>query len=124
MTQLIVGGVYLPETSHDKYQCYPEELSVSLDMISGRRVKEIRGIVQKISYSYDYMGNDLWRQLAAILRSGNTIPVTYLPDNSDAMATGTFLVDSSTQPVFAFSKDGVGFWHNVAFTLREVKPHA
>ena len=36
---------------------------------------------------------------------------------------GTFLVDSITQPTFAFSKGGVGLWHNVGFTLREVKPH-
>lgn len=32
MTQLIVGGVYLPQTSGDKYQCYPGELNVTVEM--------------------------------------------------------------------------------------------
>lgn len=123
MIQLIVNGIYLPETSKDKYQCYPGELSVNVEMISGRTVREVRGHVQMITWSYDYMGNDLWRQLAAVLRGNTAFPVSYLPDDSDAMATGTFLVDSITQPAFAFSKDGVGLWHNVGFTLREVTPH-
>lgn len=123
MTQLIVDGIYLPQTSHDKYQCYTAELSVPLDMISGRRVKEVRGVVQMISYSYDYMGSGLWRQLAAVLRRGDAFPAAYLPDDGDELRTGTFLVESMTQPAFAFSRDGAGLWHNVAFTLREVKPH-
>ena len=108
MTQLIINGIYLPETSRDKYQCYPGELSVN---------------VQMITWSYDYMGNALWRQLAAVLRSGKAFPVVYLPDDSDTMATGTFLVESMTQPTYAFSRNGVGLWHNVGFTLREVTPH-
>lgn len=123
MIQLIVNGIYLPETTKDKYQCYPGELSVNVEMISGRTVREVRGHVQMITWSYDYMGNDLWRQLAAVLRGNIAFPVSYLPDDSDAMATGTFLVDSITQPTFAFSKGGVGLWHNVGFTLREVTPH-
>ena len=123
MTQLIIDGIYLPETSRDKYQCYPGELSVSVEMISGRTVREVRGHVRMISWSYDYMGNTLWRQLAAVIRAGRSFPVVYLPDDSDNMAAGTFLVESLTQPTFAFSRDGVGLWHNVAFTLREVEPH-
>lgn len=123
MTQLIVNGIYLPETSKDKYQCYPGELSVNVEMISGRTVREVRGHVQMITWSYDYMGNTLWRQLAAVLRGNTSFPVVYLPDDSDTMVSGTFLVDSITQPTFAFPKGGVGLWHNVGFTLREVKPH-
>ena len=122
--QLIIDGIYLPETGWDQYRCCPMELGESLPMISGRMVREIRGVVQTISYSYDYMGNDLWRQLASVLRSGGSFPVTYLPDDGDEMRTGTFLVDSLTSPTFAFSREGVGLWHNIAFTLREVKPHA
>lgn len=122
--QLIVDGVYLPYTSRDRYQCCTAELGESLAMISGRMVREIRGVVQMISYSYDYMGNEGWRRLASVLRSGRSFPVTYLPDDSDEMRTGTFLVDSMTNPTFAFSRDGVGLWHNIAFTLREVAPHA
>lgn len=125
MTQLILNNsVYLPETSRDKYKCYPSLLGTQVDMISGRRVLEVRGWVQIIEYEYDYMGDSLMRQVLAVLRSGQSFPVAYLPDNSDTLAVSTFLTQDFPQPTFAFSKAGVPYWHNVSFTLREVKPHA
>ena len=122
MVQLIINGVYLPETSRDKYSCFPEVLSQQIDMISGRRVYEERGKVIKITYSYDYMGNDLMRQVLSVLRSGQSFNVTYLADDSDTMRNGVFLTESITNPTFAFSKSGVPYWHNFSFVLREVKP--
>ena len=123
MTQLIINGVTLPETSHDKYRSYPAELGAQVDMISGRRVIEVRGTVQMISYEYDYMPAALWRQLAAALRSNAALTVQYLPDDGDELITSTFLVESRTEPVFAFSRHGAAYWHNIAFTLREEYPH-
>ena len=124
MIQLILNGqVELPETSRDKYKCYPATLSQQVDMISGRRVLEERGHVQMIEYSYDYMGNELMRAVLGILRGGASFPVAYLPDEGDTLVTGMFLTESITQPTMAFSKAGVPYWHNFAFTLREVKPH-
>ena len=123
MTQLIINGITLPETDYDRYKCYPSQLSVQSDMISGRRVNEIRGTVQKINYAYDYLTPTMWRQLAAVLRSGNSMTVQYLPDDGDSLITSTFLRESLTEPTFAFSKNGVACWHNIAFTLREVSPH-
>lgn len=124
MTQLIINNnIYLPETSHDKYQCYLNSLSTQLDMISGRRVLEQRGLVYMITYSYDYMGNDLMRQLFEVLRSGQAFPVAFLPDGSDELSTSLFFCDSITNPSFAFSRGGTPFWHNIGFTLREVTPH-
>ena len=124
MIQLILNGqVELPETSRDKYRCYPATLSQQVDMISGRRVLEERGHVQMVEYSYDYMGNDLMRQVLGILRAGNSFPVAYLPDEGDELVTGQFLTESITQPTYAFSRGGVPYWHNFGFTLREVKPH-
>ena len=124
MIQLILNGqVELPQTSNDKYRCYPATLSQQLDMISGRRVLEERGHVQMIEYSYDYMGNELMRAVLGILRGGTSFPVAYLPDEGDTLVTGMFLTESITQPTFAFSRSGVPYWHNFAFTLREVKPH-
>ena len=124
MTQLILNGqVALPETSRDKYRCYPATLSQQVDMISGRRVLEERGHVQMIEYSYDYMGNDLMRQVLAILRSGKSFNVSYLPDEGDEAVVGIFLTESITQPTYAFSKGCIPYWHNFGFTLREVKPH-
>ena len=124
MIQLILNGqVELPETSRDKYRCYPATLSQQVDMISGRRVLEERGHVQMIEYSYDYMGNELMRSVLGILRGGTSFPVAYLPDEGDTLVTGMFLTESITQPSMAFSLSGVPYWHNFAFTLREVKPH-
>ena len=124
MIQLILNGqVELPETSRDKYRCYPATLSQQVDMISGRRVLEERGHVQMIEYSYDYMGNALMRAVLGILRGGTSFPVAYLPDEGDTLVTGMFLTESITQPSMAFSRSGVPYWHNFAFTLREVKPH-
>jgi len=123
ITQLIVNGIYLPQTAGDKYRCYPAELGTQVDMISGRRVWEIRGHVTKIDYSYDYLTPALWAQLAAVLRSGTAFPVSYLPDDGGGMVSSTFMVESLTPPVFAFSRRGEAYWHNIAFTLREVEPH-
>lgn len=123
MTQLIIGGLVLPQTSRDRYSCYEEDLGSQLDMISGRRVTELRGKVQIISWSYDYLGDDLCRPLLTILRSGGSFPVSYLPDTSNELQEGTFLKTSLTNPTFAFSRGGKPFWHNIAFTLREVSPH-
>lgn len=123
MVQLILNGIYLPETSRDKYSCYETLLGTQIPMISGRIVTEIRGKVQKVHYSYDYMGNELCRQVLEVLRSGKPIEVVYLSDDSDTMKSSRFFVESLTNPTFAFSKRGVPYWHNLAFTLREVEPH-
>lgn len=124
MTQLILNNsIYLPETSGDKYKCWPELLSTQVDMISGRRVLEVRGTVQKISYSYDYMGNELCRQVLSVLRSGAPFPVAYLPDDGDGLVSSSFLCEALTPPTFAFSDDGKPYWHGLSFTLREVTPH-
>ena len=124
MTQLILNNsIYLPQTSRDKYRCYPTELGTQVDMINGRRVFEIRGSVWMIEYEYDYMGNDLMRQVNAVLRSGQSFPVIFLPDNADEMSSSTFLTQSFPTPTFAFSRGGVGLCHNVSFVLREVQPH-
>ena len=124
MTQVVLNGsIVLPEPSRDQYLCYPATLSQQVDMISGRRVLEERGHVQMIEYAYDYMGNDLMRQVLAVLRSGQSFPVAYLPDEGNALVSGVFLTESITQPSMAFSKSGIPYWHNFGFTLREVKPH-
>lgn len=123
MVQLILNGIYLPETSRDRYSCYEELLGTQIQMISGRTVTEVRGKVQKITYAYDYMGNDLCRQILLVLRTGEPLVVSYLADDSDELKTGMFLVESLVNPTFAFSKRGVPYWHNLSFTLREVTPH-
>ena len=124
MTQLIVNNVVLPQTSNDRYQCYSSELGETVEMISGRIVKEVRGWARIIEYSYDYLEPDTWRALAAALRSGGALHVDYLPDTADStgLQTGTFVVTSLQNPTFAFSDGGRAIWHNISFKLREVEP--
>lgn len=126
-TQLIFldssGEIEVPYTSLDKYQCYPEEIGSQVEMISGRMVMESRGHVQMIKYSYDCMPDNLWRRIAALLRSGRAFTVSYLPDDGNQMITSQFICTDLTPPKFAFVLDGVPYWHNIEFTLREVSPH-
>lgn len=121
--QLIVNGLALPVARGDRYSCYEEDLGTQLEMISGRMVTELRGKVQVISWSFDYLPDEVVRPLLATLRSGGPFPVQYLPDNADQLAAGSFIKTSLTNPTFAFGRGGRAYWHNIAFTLREVAPH-
>lgn len=122
--QLIIDDVALPTATHDRYQAYPEDLTVDVQMISGREPQEARGTVWRIVYSYDYMGDDKCREVLGVLRRSGPKTVTFLPDNSDKLVTSKFKVTSITNPTLAFFKGGVPKWHNFGFVLREVKPHA
>lgn len=127
MTQINLNNTLpLPEVSRDQYSCWEEDLSVQVDMISGRRVIETRGRVQKVKYSYDYMGRDLLNQALAVLRSGAPFVATVLRDTGDYY-TSNFVVESVSQPTMAFSRrkgdEEADFWHNISFVLREERPH-
>lgn len=124
MTQIILEDILLPEASYGKFSCWEENLSVQIEMISGRMVTEIRGKVWKASWSYDYLDNETTRKILGVLRSGKPIQAAVLPDNSDSLVPGRFLVESLTPPVYLCSDGGVPLWHGLAFTLREVDPHA
>lgn len=126
MTQINLAGWNLPEVSRDNYACWEEDLSVQVDMVNGRRVIETRGRVQKARYAYDYMGEDMLRNVLAVLRSGAPFIATVLRDTGDTY-TSTFLVESMEQPTMAFSRrqgdEEKAFWHKISFVLREEKPH-
>lgn len=126
MTQLIIDNIVLPQTSNDRYQCYPVELSETVEMISGRIVKEVRGWSRVIEYSYDCLDPATWRTLAAALRAGTALAVDYLPDTAagTALQSGTFIVTNLQNPTFAFSDGGLPVWRNIAFSLREVTSNA
>lgn len=123
ITQIILDGVRLPMSSRDRYACWEDVLSVSLEMIAGNVVREIRGKVWRASYTFDTMDNDLLRQVLEVLRRGDSFPAAVLPDNGDALIASQFHCESLTPPTFAFSDGGEPIWHNLAFTLREVDPH-
>lgn len=123
--QIILGGEKLPYTSGDKYTCYEEDQSTLLTMAAKNMVKEVpaKSKVWIVKYAYDYMGNDKCRRVLEILRSNGSIIASVLPNNGDELIPAKFFVTDITQPTFAFAKGGVGLWHNLSFSLREVEPH-
>ena len=123
MTQLIVNGLVLPQTSNDKYSCWEEQLAVSVTMASGRQVTELRGKVYRIQWSYDYLGAILTNAILSALRSGQPLMVDFLPDNGTELLTSSFWVSEIQNPTFAFAHNGDPLWHNIGFSLREVNPH-
>ena len=123
MDQLIINGVRMPEISRDGYSCWEEDLSVQVDMISGRRVVERRGKVWKLSASYDYLEDSVLRPALAVLRSSAPFIATVLPDNDSETVTSKFLVESLTPPKLLAFDGETPVWHGLAFTLREERPH-
>lgn len=124
MTQLIINGITLPETSADRYTAHPEDLKLQATMISGRIVTEKRGTVWVVSYSYDWLPDSIWRPLAANLRDASPMPVIFLPDNGDEMISDTMVTTALTNPVYAFARYSRPYWHNLAFSLRSERPYA
>lgn len=124
MTQLIINGTSYPETSHDKYRVWLEDLGAKLRMAGGNLVFEKRGQVYHISYEYDYFTPEMMNKCLSDLRSGNEINVGFLlPDNT--MASGLFRCIKFPTPVFAFSKgfddDARSYWHGISFELEGVE---
>lgn len=123
-TQLIINGVILPTTTHDRYKSYPTELKEQLTMIAGNIVEEVRGNVQIIEYSCDAMPDQKYKEVLAVLRGKSTLSVAYLPDDGTTeLVTSRFVVQSFTPPSLSFYDRGVPKWHNLSFVLREERPH-
>lgn len=121
---LIISGIYCPEPDFDGYRAYEDTLLEQIPMISGRLVEEVRGNVWRIDYTSGQMRDNTVKQLLTSLRAKGSKPVTFLPDDSDDMKASTFLVESLTPPTLAFFDGSEPVWTGLAFTLREVKPHA
>lgn len=124
--QLILDGIYLPEARRDRFSCWEEVVQRQIEMIDGSIVLEAMEPQPKIwraSYSFDYLGNDRLREILSVLRSGRPFPAAIQPDDRAEMISSMFVCDSLTPPTWAFSRQGVGLWHNLAFTLREERPH-
>ena len=129
MTQLILdsGGysIRLPESIKKGYTAYEEDLSEDVTMISGRVVRELRGVVWRIEYQYGYFSEEEKNRVIAACRKGRQQPITcaFLPPDSDAMLVSTFLVTSFQSPRFMWSTDGKPLWADFSIQLREVNPH-
>lgn len=126
MTQLIIDGISLPESVKGGYTANEQPLSRSIEMISGRTVKEVRGNVWVISYQFGYFDDDLKNKVLASLKKGEREPVTcgFLPQESaEELSYSEFFVTSYTRPKFMWSSNGKPLWGDYRIELREVRPH-
>ena len=138
MTQLILDigseSLVMPESQKNGYAVHEEPLVQSIDMISGRRIREYRGMVWTVTYQYGYLSDEDRVKFLNICRKGttSTIDCNILIPTTDEMVTSTFMVTSYREPKFAWGRiimeDGqektVPLWGDYSIELREVKPHA
>lgn len=138
MIQLIldVGGesISLPESKKGGYTIKEETLSESLQMISGRTVREYRGKVWVASYQYGYFNEADMKRVVAACEKGmkQSITCCVLTHESSELVTSKFIVTSFERPKFMWSRivtesgeeKPVPMWADFSVSLREVKPHA
>ena len=138
ITQLILdaggGNVVLPQTSNERYYAELVPSSVGVEMVTTRMVRELRGSVWHIAYSYGYLETVIKDAALTACEKGQRMPITcaFLPPTGDdgILLYKSFFVTAITYPKFHFTKavyrDGVyvpkPFWSGFAVELREVKP--
>ena len=80
MTQLILDtagyNIVLPESLKNGYRVNLQPLSVDVEMVTGRMVRELRGNVWVISYQYGYFDDTTKNNLIAACKKGRMQPVT------------------------------------------------
>lgn len=146
MTQLILDttgyNIQLPESQNGGYVVDYQPLSVDVEMITGRVVRELRGSVWVVSYQYGYFDDATKNSVIAAVEKGRrqAIKCGFLPpDSTGAFKYSDFIVTSFTYPKFMWSRKVMGkviddegqeidgyvptpMWGDFSVTLREVKP--
>ena len=137
MTQLILDtegyNLSLPESQKGGYAIEKQPLSVDVDMVTGRIVRELRGNVWHISYQYGFFSDTEKNTLIAACRKGQkqAIRCGFLPpDSTGALTYSNFLVIGFSYPKFMWSRLVEGeegsvpapMWADFSLELREVKP--
>lgn len=120
-------NMVLPESRKGGYSAVRKPLSVSVEMISGRMVKEVRGSVWTISYQYGLMNDEDKNRFIGICEKGTVSPIgcEFLMPNGETKSS-MFFVTGWKPPTFYWSRDvdgnPVAMWGNYSISLREVKP--
>lgn len=125
MTQLIIDGVTLPESINGGYTAAKSPLSVDVEMVTGRIVRELRGNVWVISYQYGFFNDEMKNKLIAACEKGKrqSIRCGFLaPDSTGALTYSDFIVTAFNYPKFMWSRNGKPLWADFSVELREVKP--
>ena len=138
MIQMILDvaeqSVELPESKNGGYTIKEETLSESIQMISGRTVREYRGKVWVASYQYGYFNDADMKRVVAARKKGmkQSILCSVLTHENADLITTNFIVTSFERPKFMWSRivtesgeeKSVPMWADFSVSLREVKPHA
>ena len=138
MIQLILDvdgySVVMPESKKGGYTIKEETLSESIQMISGRTVREYRGKVWVASYQYGYFNDADMKRVISACEKGmkQSITCCVLTHESSELVTSKFIVTSFERPKFMWSRivtesgeeKPVPMWADFSVSLREVKPHA
>lgn len=138
MIQLILdvdgAAIYMPESKNGGYTIREETLSESLQMISGRTIREYRGKVWVASYQYGYFNDADMKRVVSACEKGmkQSITCCVLTHESSELVTSKFIVTSFERPKFMWSRivtesgeeKPVPMWADFSVSLREVKPHA
>lgn len=134
MLQLVIDGLEMPESQKGGYSAVREPLSVSLEMISGRMVREIRGNVWRISYQYGYLTDDQRTAFLTACEKGLREPITvgFLAptDTGEALRYSEFIVTDLQYPTFRWGRIDepdyqdvwTAIWADFRVELREVVP--
>lgn len=137
MTQLILDtegyNITLPESIKGGYTVERRPLSVDVEMVTGRVVRELRGSVWVLSYQYGYFSDADKNALIAACEKGRAQAITcgfLTPESSGALTYSQFIVTNFKYPTFFWSrtaeKNGtaatVPMWGDFTVELREVKP--
>ena len=138
MIQIILDvaeqAVALPESKNGGYTIKEETLSESIQMISGRTVREYRGKVWVASYQYGYFNDSDMQRVIAACEKGmkqSSVCSVLTHENSDLITTNV-IVTSFERPKFMWSRivtesgeeKTVPMWADFSVNLREVEPHA
>lgn len=132
MTQLILdmdnSNISLPESRDGGYIINEEPLTEDVEMISGRIVKEVRGLVWVIEYSLDFFdGDDM--DMETVIRTckrglTHSFECAFLAPETNTLSVSTFFVSEFERPQFFWSVNGEPIWRGLKFSLREVRAHA
>lgn len=138
VTQLILDtngyNIILPESKKGAYTAARQALSVEVEMVTGRMVRELRGNVWVITYQYGFFDDETKNKVIAACEKGKTQAITcgFLPpESTEALSYSDFLVTSFTYPKFMWSRQSIGIdgefvpvplWADFSLKLREVKP--
>lgn len=138
MIQLILDvsgyAIAMPESQKGGYTIREETLSESIQMISGRTVREYRGKVWVASYQYGYFNDSDMQRVVSACEKGmkQSILCSVLTHENAYLITTNFIVTSFERPKFMWSRivtesgeeKTVPMWADFSVSLREVKPHA